>query len=46
MTVKVEQHKTGRSITGFSFSFKQKKSVTKSAKSIEGRSLPKMRWIP
>ncbi|WP_410318131.1 hypothetical protein [Klebsiella pneumoniae] len=22
--VKVEQHKTGRSITGFSFSFKQK----------------------
>ncbi len=34
ITVKVEQHKTGRSITGFSFSFKQKKSVTKSAKSI------------
>ncbi|MFW1886699.1 replication initiation protein, partial [Acinetobacter nosocomialis] len=34
ITVKVEQHKTGRSITGFSFSFKQKKSVSKSAKSI------------
>ena len=34
ITVKAEQHKTGRSITGFSFSFKQKKSVTKSAKSI------------
>ncbi|MCU4342583.1 replication initiation protein RepM [Acinetobacter pittii] len=30
ITVKVEQHKTGRSITGFSFSFKQKKSATKS----------------
>lgn len=35
ITVKVEQHKTGRSITGFSFNFKQKKSVTKSAKSID-----------
>ena len=35
ITVKVEQHKTGRSITGFSFSFKQKKSVTKSAKNID-----------
>jgi len=30
ITVKVEQHKTGRSITGFSFSFKQKKSATQS----------------
>lgn len=30
ITVKVEQHKTGRSITGFSFNFKQKKSATKS----------------
>ena len=30
ITVKVEQHKTGRSITGFSFSFKQKKSAAKS----------------
>lgn len=30
ITVKVEQHKTGRSITGFSFSFKQKKLATKS----------------
>ena len=29
ITVKVEQHKTGRSITGFSFNFKQKKSATK-----------------
>ncbi|MCO8046423.1 replication initiation protein RepM [Acinetobacter bohemicus] len=28
ITVQVEQHKTGRSITGFSFSFKQKKSAT------------------
>jgi len=28
ITVKVEQHKTGRSITGFSFNFKQKKSAT------------------
>src|SRR5690606_16531980 len=27
INVKVEQHKTGRSITGFSFSFKQKKST-------------------
>lgn len=35
ITVKVEQHKTGRSITDFSFSFKQKKSVTKSAKNID-----------
>ena len=31
--VKVEQHKTGRSITGFSFSFKQKKSATHSVES-------------
>ena len=30
ITVKAEQHKTGRSITGFSFSFKQKKSAAKS----------------
>ena len=30
ITVKVEQHKTGRSITGFSFSFNQKKSATQS----------------
>ena len=30
ITVKVEQHKTGRSITGFSFSFKQKKLATQS----------------
>ncbi len=29
ITVKVEQHKTGRSITGFSFNFKQKKLATK-----------------
>ncbi|WP_425294302.1 hypothetical protein [Klebsiella pneumoniae] len=28
-----EQHKTGRSITGFSFSFKQKKSATHSVES-------------
>jgi plasmid replication initiation protein len=27
ITVKVEQHKTGRSITGFSFSFKQKNQL-------------------
>lgn len=33
ITVKVEQHKTGRSITGFSFSFKQKKSATYSVES-------------
>ena len=30
ITVKVEQHKTGRSITGFSFSFNQKKSAIQS----------------
>ena len=30
ITAKVEQHKTGRSITGFSFNFKQKKSAAKS----------------
>jgi plasmid replication initiation protein len=30
ITVKVEQHKTGRSITEFSFNFKQKKLATKS----------------
>ena len=30
ITAKVEQHKTGRSITGFSFDFKQKKSAAKS----------------
>ncbi|EPR1029779.1 replication initiation protein RepM [Acinetobacter johnsonii] len=34
INVKVEQHKTGRSITGFSFSFKQKKSVTNTANDI------------
>jgi len=34
ITVKVEQHKTGRSITGFSFNFKQKKSVTSLPKNI------------
>ena len=28
ITVKVEQHKTGRSISGFSFTFKQKKPVS------------------
>lgn len=33
ITVQVEQHKTGRSITGFSFSFKQKKSATHSVES-------------
>jgi plasmid replication initiation protein len=33
ITVKIEQHKTGRSITGFSFSFKQKKSATHSVES-------------
>jgi len=33
ITVKVEQHKTGRSITGFSFSFKQKRSATHSVES-------------
>lgn len=33
ITVKVEQHKTGRSITGFSFNFKQKKSATHSVES-------------
>ena len=30
ITAKGEQHKTGRSITGFSFNFKQKKSAAKS----------------
>lgn len=30
ITVKVEQHKTGRSITGFSFNYKQKNSAAKS----------------
>ena len=34
ITVKVEQHKTGRSITGFSFKFKQKQQV-KNEKVIE-----------
>jgi len=34
INVKVEQHKTGRSITGFSFSFKQKKSATNTANDI------------
>ncbi|OTG62956.1 RepB family plasmid replication initiator protein [Acinetobacter sp. ANC 4470] len=29
ITAKYEQHKTGRSISGFSFTFKQKKSVSK-----------------
>lgn len=33
ISVKVEQHKTGRSITGFSFSFKQRKSATKAIES-------------
>lgn len=32
--VNVEQHKTGRSITGFSFSFKQKKPVTDTTNNI------------
>ncbi|WEI14288.1 replication initiation protein RepM (plasmid) [Acinetobacter soli] len=34
INVKVEQHKTGRSITGFSFNFKQKKSATNTANDI------------
>ncbi|MGQ1469447.1 replication initiation protein RepM (plasmid) [Acinetobacter baumannii] len=34
ITVNVEQHKTGRSITGFSFSFKQKKPVTNTTNNI------------
>lgn len=34
ITAEVEQHKTGRSITGFSFNFKQKKSVTNLTKSM------------
>ena len=34
INVKVEQHKTGRSIMGFSFSFKQKKSATNTANDI------------
>lgn len=34
INVKVEQHKTGRSITGFSFSFKQKNSATNTANDI------------
>ncbi|KJV38119.1 replication initiation protein RepM [Acinetobacter brisouii] len=33
--VKCEQHKRGRTISGFSFTFKQKKSVTKATKSAE-----------
>ena len=33
ITVKVEQHKTGRSITGFSFSFNQKKLAIQSVRS-------------
>lgn len=40
INVKVEQHKTGRSITGFSFSFKQKKSATNTANDIsQGKEL-------
>jgi plasmid replication initiation protein len=35
ITVTIAQHKTGRSITGFSFNFKQKKSVVSSAKSLD-----------
>ena len=35
ITVKVEQHKTGRTITGFSFSFKQKKSATRPTQNAE-----------
>lgn len=39
ITVSYEQHKTGRTITGFSFSFKQKKAL-KIAKPIDAKSDP------
>lgn len=35
ITVKCEQHKKGRSISGFSFTFKQKKSLVKPTKNAE-----------
>lgn len=42
ITVKVEQHKTGRSITGFSFNFKQKKSATPEINSLAPRKIKQL----
>ena len=42
ITVKVEQHKTGRSITGFSFNFKQKKSVTAEINNLAQRKIKQL----
>ena len=42
ITVKVEQHKTGRSITGFSFNFKQKKSGTAEINNLAQRKIKQL----
>lgn len=42
ITVKVEQHKTGRSITGFSFNFKQKKSDTSESNNLAPRKIKQL----
>ena len=42
ITVKVEQHKSGRSITGFSFNFKQKKSVTAEINNLAKRKIKQL----
>ena len=42
ITVKVEQHKTGRSIAGFSFNFKQKKSATPEINSLAPRKIKQL----
>lgn len=42
ITVKVEQHKTGRSITGFSFNFKQKKSATAEINNLAPRKIKQL----
>lgn len=42
ITIKVEQHKTGRSITGFSFNFKQKKSATPEINSLAPRKIKQL----
>lgn len=42
ITVKVEQHKTGRSITGFSFNFKQKKSGTAEINNLAPRKIKQL----
>lgn len=39
ITAKYEQHKTGRSITGFSFTFKQKRALPKNEQKLENQNL-------